>query len=95
LMKVGKVSSQYNEHIGTAVVDEQDKAQGPVPGNTEATPALHPRGQVPDPAIVGLSALPPTVRLPSLRVLVAFETLVCHEVQPASGRRTSNFCGRA
>jgi len=75
-MEVGKVSSQYNEHIGTAVVDEQDKAQGPVPGNTEATPALHPHGQVPDPAIVGLSALSPTVRLPSLRLLVASQTRV-------------------
>ena len=85
LMKVGKVSS-HNKHTGSAPTDELDKEQGPVPGNTEASPVLQPYGQVSDPANIELSTLSPMVHAPPLWLIVTSEPLVCNEVQPASSR---------
>ena len=82
-MKVGKVSS-HNKHTGTTPIDEQDKEQEPVPGNTELSPALQPHGEVSNPATVELSTLSPTVHAPPLWLIVTSEPLVCNEVQPAS-----------
>lgn len=92
-MKGGKVTS-HGELARTAVVDEHGEGQrteprGPVPGNAEATPALHLDNDgslvaTPGPArTAGLYASSLKVRLTYLSRLVASEALMCNK--PLSG----------
>ena len=94
-MKGGKVPS-CGEPARTAAIGEHGEGQqaepgGPAPGNTEATPVLHPDSDGPLVASpttggVGSSASCLKVRLAYLRLPVASEVVVCNEPQSARNR---------